>query len=171
MKTLVQFTSISMFFAAFSMDSLAENWTKIAGGSPQMEVGEALDQTPIDLSKPSLINFWATWCPPCIAEIPDLAIAAQALDPSVQFVLVNVGESRETIEVFFADAPDRDPRADTIVTSGFEFGDLSKWKIRGLPTTFLVNGNQVLYQSEGVLHWADPEIQSEISSLLGLQTP
>ena len=48
-----------------------------------------------------LINFWATWCPPCRAEIPDIQAAYQSHQKDGLVVLgVNVGESREAVKPF-----------------------------------------------------------------------
>lgn len=46
--------------------------------------------------KPTALNLWATWCPPCQREMPILQ-HAQAADTDVNFVFVNQGETPETI--------------------------------------------------------------------------
>jgi thiol-disulfide isomerase/thioredoxin len=46
--------------------------------------------------KPTVVNLWATWCPPCRREMP-LLQQAQAAHPGVNFVFVNQGESRADI--------------------------------------------------------------------------
>jgi thiol-disulfide isomerase/thioredoxin len=51
--------------------------------------------------KPVVLNFWATWCPPCVREMPLLAQMAQERD-DVTFVFVNQSESEETIKSFLA---------------------------------------------------------------------
>jgi peroxiredoxin len=66
---------------------------------------EALDGNRISLSNYEgsvvLLNFWATWCPPCQAEIPDLEAAYLAHEDKGFVVLgVNVEESRSTVEPF-----------------------------------------------------------------------
>ncbi|MBT3092569.1 MAG: TlpA family protein disulfide reductase [Candidatus Thiodiazotropha sp. (ex Lucina pensylvanica)] len=48
-----------------------------------------------------IISFWATWCVPCIKELPDLQRAAEILDDeNIAILTVNSGESREVIEQF-----------------------------------------------------------------------
>jgi thiol-disulfide isomerase/thioredoxin len=47
--------------------------------------------------KPTVVNLWATWCPPCRREMP-LLRQAQAAHPEIHFVFVNQGETREDID-------------------------------------------------------------------------
>jgi thiol-disulfide isomerase/thioredoxin len=47
--------------------------------------------------KPTVVNLWATWCPPCRREMP-LLQRAQAAHPELNFVFVNQGEMRDAIE-------------------------------------------------------------------------
>lgn len=68
---------------------------------------EALDGTNVSLQdylgSVVLINFWATWCPPCADEIPDLQATYEARKDDGFVVLgVNVEESREVVAPFVA---------------------------------------------------------------------
>ena len=61
----------------------------------------------IDLSslrgKTVLVNFWATWCPPCREEMPSLWRLAQSFDPqSFEVVTVSVDDGWEPVEKFLA---------------------------------------------------------------------
>ena len=60
----------------------------------------SLDGRTVQLStfkgKPIVLNLWATWCPPCVREMPVLQ-RAQAEHPSVHFVFVNQGESADKV--------------------------------------------------------------------------
>ena len=49
--------------------------------------------------KPKVVNIWASWCPPCIREMPVLE-RAQERYTDIAFVFVNQGEQIETINYF-----------------------------------------------------------------------
>jgi thiol-disulfide isomerase/thioredoxin len=49
--------------------------------------------------KPTVLNLWATWCPPCQREMPILA-EGQAANPGINFVFLNQGDSAEQVKTF-----------------------------------------------------------------------
>lgn len=49
--------------------------------------------------KPTVINLWATWCPPCVREMPVLA-AAQRQSPDVNVVFLNQGEAADQVRAW-----------------------------------------------------------------------
>lgn len=50
--------------------------------------------------KPIVLNFWASWCPPCKAELPDFEAAAKKYAGDVTFLMVNMTDGqRETVAV------------------------------------------------------------------------
>ena len=63
----------------------------------------SLEGQPVSLAdfagKPTVVNLWATWCPPCRREMPALQ-RAQAANPDVNIVFVNQGEEPRTIAAF-----------------------------------------------------------------------
>jgi thiol-disulfide isomerase/thioredoxin len=63
----------------------------------------SLEGAPVKLSdfqgKPTVVNLWATWCPPCVREMPVLH-QAQVDHPSVNFVFVNAGEPAPRVQAW-----------------------------------------------------------------------
>jgi thiol-disulfide isomerase/thioredoxin len=110
-----------------------------------------------------LVNFWASWCPPCRKEFPSLSRVRKLFKPSEFEVLaVNVGEEPDFAFSFagITDFPvlfDRDSKA------------IAAWEVQGLPTTFLVNRKgQLAYRAAGGREFDDPDIVSAIRQLLSL---
>ena len=49
---------------------------------------------------PIVINFWASWCPPCVIEMPDFDRVYEDLEGEVQFIMLNLTDGmRETVEI------------------------------------------------------------------------
>ena len=94
----------------------------------------SLEGATVDLAqfegKPTVVNLWATWCPPCVREMPVLH-EAQAQNPSVNFVFINQGESAQRVSAWLAgrNLPLRNVLLDTKGQALVAFNQ------RGLPTT------------------------------------
>ncbi|MBD3641520.1 MAG: TlpA family protein disulfide reductase [Marinobacter sp.] len=72
-------------------------------GLPEVALTD-LNEQPVSLAdisrgQPVVVNLWATWCPPCIREMPVLEEAQQRY-PGINFVFANQGEHPETIRKF-----------------------------------------------------------------------
>lgn len=77
--------------------------------APQLEL-QTLSLEPIELKslrgKTVLLNAWATWCPPCLAELPDLeAYYQEHRDENFVLIGVNIGESQNIVSKFMSEHP------------------------------------------------------------------
>lgn len=114
------------------------------------------------LAPVSLVHFWATWCPPCIDEIPALQRLAQDFSDQEGFVVVMVAvdDSTDKVTTFLGPGWDMvlfDPSWDVAERYG-----TSK-----LPETYLVVRGQVVDKFVGATNWDDPKIREKLTSLLG----
>ena len=116
--------------------------------------------------RPVLVNFWATWCPPCIAELPALDNAAKQLGDDVTLLLISVDRGgRQKALPFLQD------RGITRPLMGFDpKAALSReMGVRGLPTSFLLNADQSQgWAYVGPREWDSTLMIAEIRNLLRL---
>lgn len=100
--------------------------------------------------KPTVVNLWATWCPPCREEMPMLA-AAQRRETGVTFLFVNQGESASAIRAYLVDQ-DLD-LSNVLLDAARQLGPLVG--SRGLPTTLFYDARGRLVDAHlGVLNAA-----------------
>ena len=82
-----------------------------------------------------ILNFWATWCPPCREEMPSMERAwHQIKDKGIVMLGINVGEDADTIFEFTGQYPMTFPLPMDINGEVVE-----QYPIRGLPTTYIID--------------------------------
>lgn len=110
-----------------------------------------------------VLNFWATWCPPCIDEIPSLDAMAKQLRPKGVVVLgISVDRNEAAYQRFLKQArvsflTARDPEAKISSSYGtFRF-----------PETYVIDSRGRVRQKHiGPRDWMDPEILQSLEALL-----
>ncbi|OAN44859.1 alkyl hydroperoxide reductase [Chloroflexus islandicus] len=83
--------------------------------------------------KPVIVNFWATWCLPCVEEMPEFEAARRA-NPDLVILAVNRNESTEAIAAF---APKVGVSFPLITDRDGAIGE--RYGVTNLPTTFFIN--------------------------------
>lgn len=103
----------------------------------------SVDGTPVKLDdfkgKPTVVNLWATWCPPCVREMPVLQ-QAQVDHPAVNFVFVNAGEPAERVHAWLQIR--KLPLMNVLLDATNQ--TTTHFKTPGLPTTLFFDASGVL---------------------------
>lgn len=135
----------------FDLDQSADSTFKVDSKIYDLAVGMTMPNVKVDTnkgstfelnktSKPVLINFWATWCPPCRMEMPGLQSLYEEYGDRIDFVMINLGETKETIQDFLVE--------NELYTFpiGYDetnsYGD--KFSIMAIPTTYIVGKDKVI---------------------------
>ncbi len=134
------FTGV-LIFPLFVINTLINNQTEVT----RVEVVTAQGKphsVNTQTGKPLIVNFWASWCPPCRREMPILQDAQQK-HTDMQFVFINQKESPEKARRFL------ETQQITIKNSYFDFSGKSAAQLGayGLPTTLFFNADGELVES------------------------
>ncbi|GAA0791321.1 TlpA disulfide reductase family protein [Marinobacterium sediminicola] len=137
-------------------------------GLPEMTLmtaaGEAVNLRDY-AGQPIVLNVWASWCPPCVREMPVLE-EAQHRYPGVQFLFANLGEDPATVEAFLSqlDVDLQHVLLDQHNQLGQHYGS------RGLPTTLFIDADGQLKDTHlGELSVAS--LKGRLGSILPGQLP
>ncbi|WP_211204035.1 TlpA family protein disulfide reductase [Chloroherpeton thalassium] len=105
---------------------------------------ETIDGKKLSLSdykgKAVILNFWATWCPPCRAEIPDMIeLQEEYGGENFTFIGVAVGDQLERVKRFVENSGINYPVAmgNNAITD--DYGRFIEGGMRGIPTTFVIS--------------------------------
>ncbi len=156
-----------LFFIAANTVYAYDNLT------PVEKIPDGLDFTLQDLDgkmhklsdykgKTVIINFWASWCPPCREEMPSMERAWQQIkNENIIMLAINVGEDEDTVFTFLGDFP----VTFTILLD--KSGEITEsWPIRGLPTTYVISPQgKLVYRAIGGRNWDDKAILDTIRQL------
>jgi len=113
----------------------------------------------------TLVHFWASWCEPCLKELPEL----QELDDRYRGKGLNIiavaEDSHNAVSSFMSS---RTVRLNVIVD---QYGvGLRAYKVKALPSTFLVDKNgKIGYSATGPVNWNGEEALQILNRLLGAE--
>ena len=125
-----------------------------------------LEGSPVELSslkgKPIFLNIWATWCGPCVKEMP--SIAKLAADPKLKgkgiaFVCVSVDDSPDSVKRFLTGK-------NWPMTVLHANGVPKVFETEGIPATYIIGPDGKIVASEvGSAEWDAPEVVSFLEKL------
>lgn len=128
----------------------------------------SMDNTQLSLDslkgKVVVLNFWATWCPPCREEIPSMMALNKAMaGKPFQMVCVSVDEGgKQAVTEFFKNTGFSLP-----VYFDFTGQAAATYGITGVPETFVIDKNGIIVKKViGGLDWNSPEVVAFLKGLL-----
>jgi len=109
------------------------------------------------------INYWATWCNPCLAEMPSMAELYNQYKDNNEIVFLYL--SKEEAETIIDYIPKDESLKNLPIYKIITDDDL--FATSGIPTTFIVNRNgKILVKDVGSALWNDPSVINYINNLL-----
>jgi cytochrome c biogenesis protein CcmG/thiol:disulfide interchange protein DsbE len=128
---------------------ITENQTVATGAKIGMKAPDfalqTLDGQTLRLSdlhgKPVIVNFWATWCPPCRAEMPDMQKFYEKYHKKMEIVAVNlmVRDSREKVDAFIKEYGLTFP-----VVLDTKGAAMKQYEIQPIPTSFIIDKDGII---------------------------
>ena len=152
----------TIFFALHSR--LAEP-VKVGGAAPDFSLPK-LEGGDISLKdfrgRVVVLNFWATWCPPCVEEMPSLISFAEQMDPAGVTVLgVSVDYDADALRKFVQQNNVRFP-----IARDMEQRVSSQYGTFKYPETYIIDKEvNISEKLLGAVNWQDPRIVSRVRSL------
>jgi thiol-disulfide isomerase/thioredoxin len=112
-----------------------------------------------------LVNLWATWCEPCLREMPSLERMQLRLGDKITVIAVSEDHGgRKTVEPFIDKLGLKSIKTYLDPKSAAE----RAFQVQGLPTTFLIDRKgRVLGRVEGAAEWDSPKLLDILKSFLG----
>jgi len=112
-----------------------------------------------------LVNFWATWCPPCRAEMPSMQrLKTMMRDRPFAILAVDMAETEKEIRDFlkeFKEAP-----LDFTILLDPKGKAMKDWKVHVFPTSFVVDAEgNIRFAIAGSIEWDEADPSGKIESL------
>jgi len=107
-----------------------------------------------------LVNFWATWCPPCIAEMPSMQALYNDYKDKIEFVFVS-NEKQETINKFL----EKKEYNFNVYTPVGKAPIL--FNVSSMPRTYLIDkAGNIIIDKNGTANWNSKKVRATIDELL-----
>lgn len=167
LKRMAAVSATALALVVSSTAAAGELKAWVGGGTPALDL-PLLDGGRVELSslkgKVVLVNFWATWCAPCIKEMPAMQQLARTLGSErLAVIAVNYGEAEDRIRAFLKRTP-----LDLPIALDGDLKAARDWGAKVLPISFIVDRDgKIRYSALGELDWTAPATVAPITALTG----
>lgn len=168
----MRWASVVLIWLALSFGTVSAKELKplTPRDAPSALVLKDLDGKPHSLAdykgRVVLINFWATWCPPCRAEMPSMQRLKEAMKGKPFTILaVNMAESEAEVRQFVKDM--KEIKLDFTILMDKDGEALKAWKVFVFPTSYVMDAEGKLrYSLLGSVEWDEFDTLKKIEALL-----
>lgn len=110
-----------------------------------------------------VLNFWASWCPPCLREMPSMErLRVKMTQRPLTIVALDSAETQQEVEAYLARM-----RLGFPILLDEDGSNTRRWKVFALPTTFLLDAEgRIRYVLTGPTEWDEGEALRLVESLL-----
>ena len=164
MKRILTLLAVGLFWIAGAEAAGFE--TRAALPAPELKAHD-LGGAPRTLAdyrgKVVLLNFWATWCPPCQREMPSLErLRTRMAGRPLEIVAISSAETPEEVGAFLSRMKLGFP-----VLLDPDSSNTRRWKVFALPTTFVLDAEgRVRHVLTGPAEWDEGEALAVVESML-----
>jgi thiol-disulfide isomerase/thioredoxin len=111
----------------------------------------------------TMINFWASWCGPCVEEIPSLNRLQQKMaGKPFELISINFAEDRQTVAAFMERV-----RVDFPVLLDIDGKQADAWRVVTYPSTFVIDSRgRIRYGVNAAIDWDDPSMLEKLEALM-----
>ena len=139
--------------------------TQVGNLAPDFQL-QSLDGQTVSLGnlrgKPVLINFWATWCPPCRGEMPYIQeIHEEWSDKELMVLAINIGESSSKAEDFM-----QSYNLSFTVLLDTKQDVAQRYNITGIPTTFFIDKDGIIQEKVIGAFQSKTQIENKLSKII-----
>lgn len=115
--------------------------------------------------KVMMVNYWATYCGPCIKEIPSMRRLKEKLsDKPFDILAINMAETKSDVEAFMQR---HKIEVNFPILLDEEGAVLEQWMVSAVPTTFIIDpAGTIRYALYGGLEWDNDEVVNTIKKLM-----
>jgi len=138
---------------------------RVGEPAPDFQLSD-LDGQSVSLSdfrgKPVLINFWATWCPSCVSEMPYIQeIYEEWSDKGLVVLAINIGESSSKVEEFM-----QSHNLSFTVLLDIKQNVAQKYNFQYIPTTFFIDKDGIIQEKVIGPFQNKTQIENRLSKIL-----